>query len=463
MTGKCGWTLLALLAAGSCALPEYTKDYSSLASVGGSAAGATTKATQNTLTKAGSSGYAGSLGGAQAGGSQIPTSQGGGETTWGGAESGGSTSGVAGSETSGGMRSTQTASTLGGASSLAGANSLGGMSQGGALETVPAAGNGGATASGGAATGGWTNVSCPDGYAACSSPSCDTQISHDTLNCGKCGNVCSGKNVAHWTCNDACIVADDVNDCASGFRNCNGLDNDGCELDLTDTHSNYCGACGVTCKNQICGNNHCDTICGKRALDATATCFQATLVGSDTDLGDREGRARKWLIGVHRPLPEYPDQVLVAMGVVEKSGAGTTGSVKYKLGMYDSDINGDPRNLIWVSPLQTAAGTLGTPRTNVVQVDPPAPLTAGALYWQMILVYDPGTPDNNASLELATAGEDSKGKERQLGFGHGSTTNPTDVGITTMPASLSGQPYQTLSEGALALKSPAIFAYVAHP
>jgi hypothetical protein len=276
--------------------------------------------------------------------------------------------------------------------------------------------------------------------------------------------VCSGKNVARWSCDSACIVADDANDCAPGFRNCNGVDSDGCELDLTDTQSNYCGACGVTCQNQICGNNQCDTLCGKRELDATASCFQAALVGSDTDLGGKEGRARKWLIGVHRRLPEFPNQTLVAMGIVEKSGAGATGAVKYRLGMYDSDTNGDPRNLIWVSSLQNAAGTPTAPRTNIVQVTPRVSLSAGAVYWHMLLVYDPTTPENNASLDLATAGEASKGKERQLGFGHGNGSTPdSGVGLTEMPATLSGQPYQTLSEGTYAFQSPAIFAYVAHP
>lgn len=458
---------LVLLTVSSCVLPEYTKDFGSIAAAGASAGSAALGGTSTRWT-----------GSSNSGGTLAPA---GGRDARGGTASLVSGNGAAGGSSTNGGVSTSPWSSLGGGAplgGLAGADTRGGAggnatvattyALGGSSGDTGAAGSsgapetGGTAGSGGTGTGGWTSVQCPEGYAACRSPTCDTQTSRDTNNCGQCGNVCAGKQVARWTCDSACIVADDVNDCSPGFRNCNGLDSDGCEVELAVPDPSNCGACNVRCTNLTCGNNRCDSICGKRATDATASCFQATLVGSDTDLGLTESFGTKWLIGVRQTLGDYPDPTLVAMGVVEKEGISTP--VKYTLGLYDSDPLGEPRNLLWQSPLQTAAGAPTAPRTNIVQLASPISLVADEHYWQMVLVYDPMSPNSNAALLIATADESSAGQERIYGYGHGTAPeNDPGTGITSMPNSLSGTAYQDLSRGDFPRKAPAIFSYVAHP
>src|SRR5262245_50111835 len=78
------------------------------------------------------------------------------------------------------------------------------------------------------------------GYYKCNTAY--TQISSDLNNCGACGNVCSTPNGTPSCVNGACGVAA----CNPGYKNCNNLDNDGCEVNIMTSLSN-CGGCGAVC------------------------------------------------------------------------------------------------------------------------------------------------------------------------------------------------------------------------
>ncbi|PKN49876.1 MAG: hypothetical protein CVU63_00915, partial [Deltaproteobacteria bacterium HGW-Deltaproteobacteria-20] len=89
---------------------------------------------------------------------------------------------------------------------------------------------------------------CPPGTADCDSNSqdCETDVTTPS-NCGSCGLICSGPNVATWACNDVggagtCQVVT----CNSGWGNCDGEHTNGCERDLRISVA-HCGACDAAC------------------------------------------------------------------------------------------------------------------------------------------------------------------------------------------------------------------------
>jgi len=92
---------------------------------------------------------------------------------------------------------------------------------------------------------------CPFGYRTCKNSHflCDVNLLTDNDNCGECGVTCpsttynGGHTLEVYSCVDGrCALA-----CGaySGFADCNGIADDGCETSLA-TNDN-CGACGVQC------------------------------------------------------------------------------------------------------------------------------------------------------------------------------------------------------------------------
>ena len=84
---------------------------------------------------------------------------------------------------------------------------------------------------------------------------CGADLSSDLANCGACGLRCPapppGATIAcvRGTCRIQTVV------CTEGIANCDGLDDNGCEVDLT-TSAN-CGACGRRCDAGTCIDGRC--------------------------------------------------------------------------------------------------------------------------------------------------------------------------------------------------------------
>jgi len=117
---------------------------------------------------------------------------------------------------------------------------------------------------------------CVSPYLNCNgllSDGCEANKNTDVNNCGGCGNKCDLPNVSNNVCvNGVCKVGS----CMSGYGNCDGVDSNGCETDLTSINS-----CGTSCSNKvvcstnngtnpICDNGVCRLTCNSGYMDCNA-------------------------------------------------------------------------------------------------------------------------------------------------------------------------------------------------
>ena len=118
-----------------------------------------------------------------------------------------------------------------------------------------------------------TTDDCKKGFTCCAGRCTDLQ--NDKANCGACGEACELPNVV-----PACRVGRCQLTCVTGFGNCNGVRDDGCELDLTGDVTN-CGLCSKACTTQnatpvckmsVCGAGTCDTNFANCDADSTNGC-----------------------------------------------------------------------------------------------------------------------------------------------------------------------------------------------
>lgn len=102
-------------------------------------------------------------------------------------------------------------------------------------------------------TGGVCTIgACNAGYANCnnvSSDGCEINTTNNPLNCGACNTQCNVFNGTAGCSSSMCTIAS----CNAGWGNCNGLSQDGCETNLTNSVGN-CGSCGNNCAANCTGN-----------------------------------------------------------------------------------------------------------------------------------------------------------------------------------------------------------------
>ncbi len=93
-----------------------------------------------------------------------------------------------------------------------------------------------------------TQGPCDEGWDNCdgiADSSCETDIYNNVTHCGGCLQECELDFVVDHVCVDGeCDVAEDG--CLTGYDNCNGVAEDGCEVNLMgDPH--HCGGCDISC------------------------------------------------------------------------------------------------------------------------------------------------------------------------------------------------------------------------
>jgi hypothetical protein len=97
--------------------------------------------------------------------------------------------------------------------------------------------------------------SCNAGYGNCNglpSDGCETRL-NTTGDCGQCGRACNLANAAPSCSSGACRVSS----CNSGFGNCDGRADNGCEVNLANSNAN-CGSCNFACpSNRSCSGGRC--------------------------------------------------------------------------------------------------------------------------------------------------------------------------------------------------------------
>lgn len=124
---------------------------------------------------------------------------------------------------------------------------------------------------------------CDAGYANCNgltSDGCEANIGTDALNCGGCGHLCANVNGTGTCANKDCTFA-----CLAGFGDCDGLDANGCETNLTNTVSD-CATCGNACTAVGGGTPYCfGSVCGESICSAgTANCNGSPGDGCETNI-----------------------------------------------------------------------------------------------------------------------------------------------------------------------------------
>jgi len=102
---------------------------------------------------------------------------------------------------------------------------------------------------------------CQTGFADCNgdlgadgSDGCETPVATTAAHCGGCGNRCPAPPNATAACVDSTCG---LGACLSGFDDCDGLAENGCEVELA-TDGQHCGVCGNTCAPGTgCSNGTC--------------------------------------------------------------------------------------------------------------------------------------------------------------------------------------------------------------
>jgi hypothetical protein len=124
---------------------------------------------------------------------------------------------------------------------------------------------------------------CTSGFADCNGDEedgCEVSIRTSLDNCGNCGALCRRANAAAACTMGVCRVGT----CNFGFDDCNGQDADGCETATRNNAAN-CGACGVVCAFANAVPACDDDVCRLSAcLDGFADCDGDPTNGCEVDL-----------------------------------------------------------------------------------------------------------------------------------------------------------------------------------
>lgn len=82
---------------------------------------------------------------------------------------------------------------------------------------------------------------------------------HDCSVCSALANAQSATCVPEVTCTSSACVSCESLVCNLGFADCDGKNEDGCEVDLTSTVAS-CGACGHSCPTNRCASGSCRAV-----------------------------------------------------------------------------------------------------------------------------------------------------------------------------------------------------------
>jgi hypothetical protein len=121
-----------------------------------------------------------------------------------------------------------------------------------------------------------TGNPCPPGEMICSG-AC-VNLLNDDAHCGGCANDCA--LLAHTTMTACSAGACEVMQCATDYADCDSLESNGCETNLTTASD--CGACGVVCSGssmcalQQSGGYACQATCSASTTECGNVCVDTS-------------------------------------------------------------------------------------------------------------------------------------------------------------------------------------------
>lgn len=122
---------------------------------------------------------------------------------------------------------------------------------------------------------------CLSGFSDCNGlpgDGCEVNTSSDPLSCGSCTNQCFVEGATEVCSGGSCgcqLDSQNKCDCDQGLGDCDSSRENGCESDLTSDTS--CGACGVNCKgsSQCQGSScQCNSFNGVEVNDSCGSCLE---------------------------------------------------------------------------------------------------------------------------------------------------------------------------------------------
>ncbi len=129
-------------------------------------------------------------------------------------------------------------------------------------------------------------ASCDPGFAHCVgdvTSGCETDLTSDLNNCGKCANICGKVKQGAGACTSGLCVIDS---CLTDYADCDGDVATGCEKYLKDDVNN-CGACNTQCSDPLNAKAECvGGQCGLGACDAGFADCDAKVAGCEKNVLD---------------------------------------------------------------------------------------------------------------------------------------------------------------------------------
>jgi hypothetical protein len=133
-------------------------------------------------------------------------------------------------------------------------------------------------------------LACDVGYENCdgvAANGCEQNVRVPS-HCGTCTNVCNLPHVSEYSCmTGSCGIAL----CAEGFEDCNGVAEDGCEVDTRSDNAN-CGSCERSCAadpahaDSVCMEGMCQLACDPGYQDCGAADGCETPLSSSAHCGE---------------------------------------------------------------------------------------------------------------------------------------------------------------------------------